>query len=119
MWLRAIESVGLGLGLYWLGCPLQEGVQVASFEESVAIGWIAVHRDLAKRSPFTDGIVGDAHVLRCCGCVQVFGQFVHVFCPYRSCVSVDRVNGQPRSIANPAILRYATPSHFLLRWTPI
>jgi hypothetical protein len=64
--------------------------------------------------PFANRVLGYAQILGCCGSVQIFGQFGHDFCPCRSFVSIDRVNGQPRSIANPALLRYAKPCHFLL-----
>jgi hypothetical protein len=60
VWLRAIERVGLGFWLYWLGCFLQESVQVASFEESVSIRWVPMHRDIAMGCPFANRVLGYA-----------------------------------------------------------
>jgi hypothetical protein len=54
------ESVGLGFGLYRLGCLLQESVQVALFEESVSIGWVPMHRDIAMGCPFANRVLGYA-----------------------------------------------------------
>ena len=96
------ESVGLRSGLYWVGGLLQEGVQVTSFEQSVSIGWVSVHRDLATRCPFADVVLGHAQVLRCCGCVQVFGQFVHWIRPPSSYRPSDASASEKASLANPA-----------------
>jgi hypothetical protein len=60
VWLRAIDRVGLGFGLYWLGCLLQESVQVASFEESVSIGGVPMHWDIAMGCPFANRVLGYA-----------------------------------------------------------
>jgi hypothetical protein len=79
LWLRAIESVGLRFWLYWLGCLLQESVQVASFEESVSIGGVPMHRDIAMGCPFANRVLGYSQVIGCCGCVQIFGKFGHWF----------------------------------------
>ena len=69
----------------------------------------------------TYGIVGDAQVLRCCGCVQVFAQFVHWIRPPSSYRPSDAPTGETASLANPASQRnlgtpLANPSRKAERW---
>jgi hypothetical protein len=79
VWLRAIESVGLGLGFNRLSRRLEQFVQVGSFEQSVAVDGIAMHWKIATGCPITDRVVVDTEVLGSfCG-MQVFRQFGHGF----------------------------------------
>ena len=57
-----------------------------------------MHWDLAMRSPFADGIVGHAQVLRCCGCVQVFGQLGHGMRSTCVCVNSDGSLSKPSPV---------------------
>jgi hypothetical protein len=49
--------------------------------------------------------VGDAQVFRCCGGVQVFGQFVHWIRPPSSFRPSDATTVETASLANPASQR--------------
>jgi hypothetical protein len=64
-----------------LGSLPEEFVEVTAFEQSIAVHWIAMHREFATGSPITDRVVVDAEVLGSfCG-VQVFRQFGHGLWP--------------------------------------
>jgi len=62
-----------------LGSLPEEFVEVASFEQSVAVNWVSMHWEFPTGSPITNRVVVDAEVLgSLCG-VQVFRQFGHRF----------------------------------------
>jgi len=66
-----------------------------------------MHRDLATRSPFAEGVLGHAQVLRCCGCVQVLGQLGHGMRSPCVCVNSDGSLSKPSPVdhhtANPGL----------------
>ena len=56
---------------------LEQLVQISSFEQSIPIYRIAMHRDLATGCPFANGVVVDAEILgRFCG-MHMLRQFGH------------------------------------------
>jgi hypothetical protein len=75
--IHSLRKVGsTSFAIHGFGCLFQKLVQVRSLEESVTVGWIPVHRDVASCSPFANSVLGDAQVFRCCGGVWVLGQLV-------------------------------------------
>ena len=63
--------------VFWLGNPRQKLLQVFSLEQSVAIGWIPVHRELAVGRPDSDSFRRDPQDLgRLCN-FHRFIQFGH------------------------------------------
>lgn len=61
------------------GSLLEQIVKVRSFEETIPIHGIAMHREFATGSPIANRVVVDAKVLGSFGGVQVFRQFGHGF----------------------------------------
>jgi|GEM_PF-6280904 len=63
----------LRFGLYWLGSLLQKNVEVAPFEQSISVRWIAVHWNVTTRRPLAKRVVMDSEVFRRFGSLEVVG----------------------------------------------